>query len=154
MNFDVLNAATNNRYVDADDIWLINLAPIALFSNFKLTTSSGKHPESIDYAHIVSLMYKLLTSSRGNDDLSIGFDRDRNRRKRELTNNKNIAGKYHMRIYLKDIFGFAQHQEKATYGLGYKLTVTRNSDNAVLNKTNATAIGKIKINNIEWYVPH
>ena len=36
LNFDVLHAATNNRYVDADDIWLINLAAIALFSNFKL----------------------------------------------------------------------------------------------------------------------
>ena len=36
-----------------------------------------------------------------------------------------------MRIYLKDIFGFAEHQGKATYGLGYKLTLTRNSDNAV-----------------------
>ena len=52
-------------------------------------------------------MYKLLTSSRDSDDLSIGFDRDRNRRKRELTNNKNIKGKYHMGIYLKDIIGFA-----------------------------------------------
>ena len=98
-------------------------------------------------------MYKLLTSNRGSDDLSIGFDRDRNR-KRELTNNKNIKGKYHMRIYLKVIFGFAEHQEKVSYGLGYKLTLTRNSDNAVLNKTNATAIGKIKINSIQWYVPH
>ena len=58
-----------------------------------------------------------------------------------------------MRIYLKEIFGFAEHQDKATYGLGYKLTLTRNSDNAVLNKTNATPIGKIKINSIEWYVP-
>ena len=112
MNFDVLNAATNNRYVDADDIWLINLAAIALFGNFKLTTSSGKHLENIDHAHIVSLMYKLLTSSRGSDDLSIGFDRDRNRRKRELTNNKNIKGKYHMGNYLKDVFGFAEHQKK------------------------------------------
>ena len=35
-----------------------------------------------------------------------------------------------------------------------KLTLTRNSDNAVLNKTNATAIGKIKINSIELNVPH
>ena len=59
-----------------------------------------------------------------------------------------------MRIYLKDIFGFAEHQEKAICGLGYKLTLTRNSDNAVLNKTNTTAIGKIKINSIEWYVLH
>ena len=48
LNFDVLNAATNNRYVDIDDIWLINLAAVALISNFKLTTSSGKHLENID----------------------------------------------------------------------------------------------------------
>ena len=67
-------------------------------------------------------MYKLLSSSKESDDLSIGFDRDRNRRKRELTNNKNIKGEYHLRIYVRDIFGFAEHQEKGTYGLGYKLT--------------------------------
>ena len=115
LNFDVLNATTNNRYADGADIWLINLAAIALLSNFKLTTSSEKHLENIDHAHIVSLMYKLLTSSRDNDDLSIGFDRDRNKRKRELSKNKNIKGKYHMRIYLKDIFGIAENQEKATY---------------------------------------
>ena len=88
LNFDVINAATNNRYVVGSIIRLVILGPIALFSNYKLTTSSGKHLENIDHAHIVSLMYKLLTSSRGSDDLSIGFDRDRNRRQRELTNNK------------------------------------------------------------------
>ena len=32
--------------------------------------------------------------------------------------------------------------------------MTRNSDNAVLNKDNAINVGKIKINAIEWYVPH
>ena len=99
-------------------------------------------------------MYKLLTSSKGSDDLSIGFDRARNRRQRELTNNKSQKGKYHVRIYLKDVFGFAEYQEKATYGLGYKLTLTRNSDNSVLNKGNAIKNAKIKINAIEWYVPH
>ena len=83
LNFDVLHAAANNRYVDGNDIRLVNLGPIALFSNYKLTTSSGKHLENTDHAHIVSLMYKLLTSSRGSDDLSIGFDRDRDRRQRE-----------------------------------------------------------------------
>ena len=112
LNFDVLNATTNNRYANGADIWLSNLGAIALFSILKLTTSSGKHLENIDHAHIVSLMYKLLTSSRDSDDLSIGFDRDRKRRKRELSKNKNIKGKYHMRIYLKDTFGFAEHQKK------------------------------------------
>ena len=130
------------------------MGPIALFSNYKLTTSSGKHLEEISHAHIVSLIYKLLTSSRDSDDLSIGFDRNRGRRKNEISNNKTIKGKCHIRIYLKDVFGFAEHQEKGTYGLGYKLTLTRNSDNAVLNKDNAVANGRVKINSLDWYVPH
>ena len=99
-------------------------------------------------------MYRLLSSSLESDDLSIGFDRGRDRRKRELPNNRNIKGKYHLRIYLRDIFGFLEHQETATCGLGYKLTLTRNTDNAVLNKANATNNAKTKINSLEWYVPH
>ena len=59
INFDVIKTATSNKYADADDIRLINLGPIALFSNYKLTTSSGKHLENIDQAHIVSLLYIL-----------------------------------------------------------------------------------------------
>ena len=99
-------------------------------------------------------MYKLLTSSKGSDDLSIGSDRDRARRRNEKTNNKNIKGKNHVRIYLKDIFGYSEYQQKGTFGLGYKLTLTRNNDNVVLSKGNAINVGKIKINVIEWYVPH
>ena len=85
--------------------------------------------EDINHAHIVSLMYKLITSSRRSDDLSNGSDRSRDRRQRELTSDKKIKGIYHVRSYLKDVFGFAKHQETRTYGLGYKLT-----DYAVLNK--------------------
>ena len=154
LNFDILHAADNNRYVDANDIRLVNLGPIALFSNYKLTTSSGKHLEEINHAHIVSLMYKLLTSSKDSNDLSIGFDRNRGRRKNELTNNKTIKGKYHIRIYLKNVFGFAEHQEKGTFGLGYKLTLTRNTDNTVLNKDNTVVNGRVKINSLDWYVLH
>ena len=154
LNFGVLHAGTNNRYADGNDIRLVNLGPIGLFSNYKLTTSSGKHLENIDHAHIVSLMYKLLSSCKGSDDLSIGFDRDRGRRQRELTNNKTQKGKYHVRIYLKDVLGFAEYQEKGTYGLGYKLTLTRNTDNAVLNKANAINNSRVKINALVWYVPH
>ena len=153
LNFDVLQAATNNRYVDTSDIRLANLGPIALFSSYKLATSSCKHLDEISHAHIVSLRYKLLTSSKDSDESFIGFDRDRGRGKRELSNNKSIKGKYHIRIYLKDIFGFAGYQEKRTYGLGYKLTLTRNTDNAVLNQTAATNNAKVRINSLDWYVP-
>ena len=35
LNFDVLHAASNHRYADNNDIRLVNLGPIALFSNYK-----------------------------------------------------------------------------------------------------------------------
>ena len=133
---------------------MVNLGAIAFFSNYKLTSSSGKHLEDTIHAHIVSLLYKFITSAKGCNDLSVGFGRGRERRRNDLSNNKNIKGKYHVRIHLRDVFGFAEHQEKATYGLGYNSTLTRNTDNAVLNIADATNIGKVKINASEWYVPH
>ena len=35
-------------------------------------------------------MYKLISSAKDADDLSIAFDRSRDRRKQELTNHKNV----------------------------------------------------------------
>ena len=99
-------------------------------------------------------MYKLITSSKDSNDLSVGFDNSRNRRRDELAFNKNIKGKYHVKIMLKDVFGFAEHQEKATYGLGSKLTLTRNKDDAVIDKAGGIADARIRIDHIHWYVPH
>ena len=53
LSFDVLHAATKNRYADNNDITSVNLGPIALFSNYKLITNSGKHLENFSQAHIV-----------------------------------------------------------------------------------------------------
>ena len=80
LNFEVIKKADDSRYGNGNDIKLVNLGPIALFSNFKLTTSSVKHLEDISHAHLVSLMYKLITSNKGSDDSSIGFDRSSARR--------------------------------------------------------------------------
>ena len=99
-------------------------------------------------------MYKLLSSSRDSDDLAIGFDHSRDRRKRELLKNKTQKGKSQLRNYLKGVFGFAENQKTGTFGLSYRLTLTRITDNAVLNKNDATNNGKIEINGIECYVPH
>ena len=129
------------------------MGPIALFNNYKLTTSIGKHLEDITHAHIVSLIYKLITSSTNSDDLLFGFDRSRNRKKDELAQNKNVKGKYQVRNKLKDVIGFAECQEKATYGLGYKLTLTRNKDDAVIDKAGGIADARIKIDHFHWYVP-
>ena len=95
-----------------------------------------------------------MTSSKDSDDVAIGFDRNCGRKKSKLCNYKGNKGKYHIRSYLKGFFGYAEYQEKGTYGLGYKLTVTRNTDNSVLNKTAATNSAKVKINSFDWYVPH
>ena len=40
LNFDVLHAATNNRFVNGNDIRLVNLGPIAVFINWQ------RHPEN------------------------------------------------------------------------------------------------------------
>ena len=55
---------------------------------------------------------------------------------------------------LKDVFALAEHQEKATYGLGYKLTLTRIEDEAVIDKAGGIADARIKIDDTHWYVPH
>ena len=86
LNFDVLHAATNNRYVNDNVERLVNLGP--LFKIYKLATSSGKHIEEISHAHIVCLLYKLISSATNTEELSFGFDRDRGRRQRDSTNNK------------------------------------------------------------------
>ena len=154
LNFDVLHAATNKRYVNDGNIGLGNLEPIALFNINIITTSTGKQIEDINHAHTFSLLTKLSTSSRSSDDLSFGFHRDRNRRHRELTNNKNQKGKNHIRNYLKGVSGSSEHQERTTFGLGFKSKLTRNFVKSVLKKANATDIGKFKVNSIEWYIPH
>ena len=50
-------------------------------------------------------MCKLITSARGSDDLCFGFDRDQNRRRDDLTSNKNTKRKSDLRILFKDVFG-------------------------------------------------
>ena len=85
LKFEVIKKTDNSRYGNGKDKRFVKLGPIASFSNLELTTSSGKDLENFSHAHIVSLMYKLLTSSKGSDDLSTGFDPDCGRRRDELT---------------------------------------------------------------------
>ena len=152
--FEVIKKADNSRYANGNDIRLVNLGPIALFSNIKLITSSSKHNEDISHVHIVSLMYKLINSSKYSADLSIGFDRSSAIRREEMTKNKRVKGKYPFRIMLKNIFCFAKHQEKVTYGLGYKLSLVRSKDEAVIYQVTGIADARIKTDHIHWYIPH
>ena len=154
MNFEVIKKADDSRYANCNDIRLVNLGPIALFSNFKLPTSSEKPLDDVSHSHIVSLMYKLITSGKDGEDFSTGFDRNRNRRKDQLAPNKNAKGKCHLRIMLKDVSGYAECQDTATYGLIYKLTLTRIKGDAVIDKAVGTADARNKIDHFHWYVPY
>ena len=61
---------------------------------YRLTSSSGKEKEEIDDAHVICLVYKLLSSSGDTDDLTIGFRKSNETRERDLTNNKTTKGNY------------------------------------------------------------
>ena len=66
------------------------------------------------------------------DYLSFGFGRIIEHLEAALSYEKGRKGSYHDRIVLKDVFGFAEHQEKATCGLGYKLTLKKTVDDHVV----------------------
>ena len=151
LEFEVLKN-NNTRFADGDEISLVNFGPISLFSEAKLTTFSGKHLEKVDNLHLISLMYKCLTSTKSTSQLLYGFEESETIRRQELTNNKNEKGTFLVRIKLKDLFGFAD-QEK-TYGLGYTLTLKRNTNNDAILRSVGVDAAKVVIKDIGWYIPH
>ena len=58
-----------------------------------------------------------------------------------------------MRIKLKDLFGFAD-QEKITYGLGYTLTLKRNTNNDAILRGAGVDAAKVVVKDISWCIPH
>ena len=48
---------------------------------------------------------------------------------------------------------FADYQEKATYGLGYILTIKRMNDSVALSRNATSVDGQLNTNTINWYVP-
>ena len=152
LEFEVLKN-DDTRYADGDQISLVNFGPVALFSEAKLTTSSGKHLEKVDNLHPISLMIKLLTSTQQTSQVMYGFEESSTIRRQELTNNKTEKGTFFVRIKLKDLFGFAD-QEKITYGLGYSLTLKRNNNNDPIIRDNGVDAANINIKDISWHIPH
>ena len=55
---------------------------------------------------------------------------------------------------LKDVLHSAECQEKATSGLVYKLTLRRNKVGAAIDKAEGIADARIKVDHMQWYVPH
>ena len=53
LNFEVIKRPDKSIYANGNDKRLLNLGPIALFNNFILTTSIGKHLEDISHLHFL-----------------------------------------------------------------------------------------------------
>ena len=144
LNIEVIKKAVNSRCWNGNDKRLVNIGPIALSSNFLLKTKSGKQLEDISQAHIIFLMYKLINSAKDSDDLSIGFDRDRGRRKQELTGNKNLKVNTILDFCWKMISVWQNTKKRAFCGLGCKLTLTWDKDEAVIDKVAGIADARNK----------
>ena len=113
VEFEVLTN-NNTRYADGDEINLVNFGPVALFSEAKRVTCSGKHLEKIDNLHPICLMYILLTSQQQTSQLMYWFEESVTIRRQELTTHKTEKGNFLVRIKLKHLFGFTD-QEKLPY---------------------------------------
>ena len=60
--------------------YAVNLGPIAPFSEYKLTTGSGKFLGKITKTSFSCLKNISITSSKNNSDFSIGFQHDMDER--------------------------------------------------------------------------
>ena len=96
---------------------MVNFGPVVLFSEAKLTTSSGKHLEKIDNLHPICFVYKLLTSKQQKSRLMYEFEESIAIRRQELTNHKTEKGTFFVRIKLKGLFGFADQKNNSSIGL-------------------------------------
>ena len=112
----------------------MNLAACVLLKN-------KNSPKVVENLHsvlilliLLCLKFKLKTSHKDTNDLSIGFE---NKKKQDLNykglkkiNHKNSS--FHARFYSEDFFRQVEHQEKGTNGLGYGLTKKIKNWNIVL----------------------
>ena len=96
-----------------------------------MTSGIRKETEEHNDAHITCFLYKLIKISKDCDSLSIGLHGGITTRE-EMTTNRTTNGIYRVEKNLNDVFGFAEDQEKGTYGLGYTFNPQRRSDLNVL----------------------
>ena len=113
-----------------------------------MTTGSGKHLGDISQAHIVSLLYRSLTSRRGSDDLFNGFDHSPNRRRDDLAQNKHIK-KNSSYIYAERRIRFLRTSKKS-----HLRALTRKKVDAIIDKATGITVARLTIDHIPWYLPH
>ena len=90
-------------------------------------------------------MYKLPTSARCHENLSIDPAREIIAPAPDCFTRKNTHVHYLWRISTKDVSDYAEYQEQSANGLGYQFTLRRKSAKVVLSRNGGTVIGKKEI---------
>ena len=114
------------RYADAQYIRSVNLGSFVFFTEYEITAVSGKDSETVAIIQIICLLYRILTSSKGSDDLCIGSDHDRNQGRNNFRDDKNDenTGNFFIRFFQK-IFPYLLNIKKCYLWLGLYINVEK-----------------------------
>ena len=165
-----------NSYGNNDLITLINNGIMYLFKRIRYelsgqeienimnvgqaTTMLGllKYPDDFSKSKGLNQLWYKDTSFADGDNAGFVVRRD------YIIKFPNTKGEFSFKIPLKHIFGFCEDYDKVVYGLKHTLTLTRNSDNDAIFKTDANdgavppvdnlVDGKIVLKDIFWFMPH
>ena len=75
-------------------------------------------------------------------------------RRNYIINMPNTRGTFNFKIPLKHFLGFCEDYRKVLYGMQQRSTLTRTSNDNAIHRADNIAVGKIKIKNISWFMPH
>ena len=159
----LIKAANNQAYAAADNIALVNNAPMYCFSNIKYLLG-GNEIESVNEPGQATTMMGLLKYERGSpglnqcwtiDTATAAADANAGWKKRkEFMLSSAPTGHFSFAVNLGHIFGFAEDFDKVVFGLRHSLQLNRKADsNDGIFRVNGVDAGKIKISRVSWWMP-
>ena len=167
-----------NRYLENDEVALINNGLMYLFSDVRFHLASHEIEVLQNPGHATTMLGMLkfpddFSKSQGLNQCWIkdtgdgdanpadGGNEGFKLRRNYIINmpEGNNKGKFSFKIPLKHFLGFCEDYTKVLYGMQQRLTLTRTRDNNAILKRNAAAggnaaEGKVKIDKISWFMPH
>ena len=167
----------NNSYGNNDVITLTNNGIMHLFKRIRYELSGQEIENIMDVGQATTMLGLLkypddFSKSKGLNQLwykdtsatasiegnnNIGFKIRQN----YIIKTPQPKGSFSFKIPLKHIFGFCEDYDKVVYGLKYNLTLTRNSDDDAIFKSDedvggvdVVVNGKVILSKISWFMPH
>ena len=164
---DLVKAADDTRYVDANLITLTNNAIMYLFTNIKYSLG-GQEIESLNHPGFATTMLGLVKHSvdfaKGpglsqcwypdTTTTAVAENKGFTFRQGYIIQKPDPKGSFSFAIPLEHVFGFCEDYDKVMYGMRHTLTLVRTSDNNAIFKDAAVVdIGKVKLSKLSWMMP-